>query len=59
MTLANRMSTDMRKVIDKICDILYPRDPNVPDPTPLWAKLLVLGMLGSLLAIGIAANWRW
>jgi hypothetical protein len=44
-------------LIDKICDIIYPRAPGEPDRASIWSKLFVLAMLGGLLIIGIAARW--
>lgn len=48
----------MKRFIDGIIEILYPRLPGEPDRSTLWEKVAVLAMLGAILVLGIAANWR-
>lgn len=46
----------MRRFINRLVDLLYPRAPGEPDRSSFWDKLLVLGLLGSLIALGILAR---
>ena len=46
----------MRRFIDGLIDLMYPRDPDKPDPTPMWAKLLVLGIFGAMITLAILAR---
>ena len=46
------------RIIDKLIDVLYPRN-GERDRAGVWTKLLVLAALGGFLAFGILANLRW
>ena len=41
------MIANMRGLVDKICDLLYPRDPDDPDVSIVW-KLVVLALLTAI-----------
>jgi hypothetical protein len=46
----------MRRFIDSLIDVLYPRAPGEPDRATFWTKFAVLAMLAFLIALGILAN---
>lgn len=45
----------MRWIIDSLCDLLYPRDPDQPDIGIGW-KVAVLGLLVAIVAIAVVAH---
>lgn len=49
------LNSAMRWLIDAICDLLYPREPDQPDVGIGW-KLAVLALLAAIVAVAVIAR---
>jgi hypothetical protein len=45
--------------LEGVATFLYGPIPEGEERPTLWAKVSVFAMLAALVAIGIAATWRW